>query len=153
MIREGEYSIYKEFNIPREVEIEWLNELQLEVLEQFTLAEIEGKKIELFEVYGDIVSELKDDNGFYFMLDHVSDNIQVSDIKTSIRKINALLNNIDVLDKKQRRKVAAQILVLLKGIENSSIAASGKVTPDIKAAINHCKTKLGNPPLVFFRLR
>ena len=124
MEREGEYTIYKGFNISREIEIEWLKEMQQEALDRFNHEVNIKEKALLFSEYGFIIGLSKDIQGYHFMRDYIRDNVENSDSESLLRNTNAVLNLLNIVNQNERKEIIKEALEWLRYITNNPISIS-----------------------------
>lgn len=104
MEREGEYILYKSFNISKEQEIDWIREHHKEIIRRIK-AENSVKTLvtKLSEISNSIIL-FKDIDSFQSILDIVKEKSRVVDSFSRLRMAEEIYNIIDALSKNKVKK-------------------------------------------------
>ena len=91
MGREYDYEHYKKFNVPQEMENKWRYEMKGELFEKLNSTSNFRLIAKYYSDFGDIVSQLKDQEGFRFMMEYIKKNMAIFDSNTAMRTIRELI--------------------------------------------------------------
>lgn len=115
MVHDGVYSDYKKFNVTREVEHEWLQEMKKEAFDKLEQASNNRSRADAFAEYGDLIKLLKDAEGFRYMLDHNRKNMHLFDSNTLLRNALMIIDTARALqDSISASEVKNEVLTILK---------------------------------------
>lgn len=111
MARDEVYEHYKSFNISKETENLWLEEMKQEFRRELIQKKNMSEIARVFAKYGDMVSLTSDVKGCYFMLDYIQKNLKFLDSNTLERSINSLLDVVTELLKDEERKSVIRLSI------------------------------------------
>ncbi len=115
MVHDGVYSDYKKFNVPREVEHEWLQEMKKEAFDNLNQASNNKSRADAFAKYGDLIKLLKDSKGLKYMVDYNRKNIHLFDSNTLLLNVLMIIDTARALeDSKLASEVKNEVLTILK---------------------------------------
>jgi len=95
MAREGEYDIYKKFEVPKSIERTWFYELKKDIIENLHSEKNEKEIVQLFSRYSTKISKIEIEDDLLFMLEFAKNNQNKFDSYTNVRLIESILNFIN----------------------------------------------------------
>lgn len=124
MEREGEYKKYKDFDVPKEIEAEWISERKKNITEKLYSEINESEIAALFSQYGEMVSQEIDENALSFMLEFAEKNQNKWDSFTNVRVVESILNSVNRFDTKHKQTTIKKSLELLRNVTKTAICVS-----------------------------
>ncbi|MCH1939869.1 hypothetical protein [Holdemania massiliensis] len=97
MERDGVYQEYKKCAIPRELELQWIEEKITNLVKMLTKCPNYKKIAEALAEYGHYAVLLKDGDMFDFMIRYVFERKCDWDTNTIFRNINAILSSASII--------------------------------------------------------
>lgn len=91
MSRGEDYTIYKEFGTPPELENKWRHEMKNDFFEKLNQATNRSLIANYFFEFGSIISQIKDKDGFEFMLEYIKRNLDTFDSNTLLRTVGTVI--------------------------------------------------------------
>jgi len=124
MEREGDYQKYKDFNVPKEIEAEWISDRKNNITEKLYSETNESEIALLFSQYGETVSQAVDENALSFMLEFVEKNQNKWDSFTNVRVVESILNSVNRFDTKHKQTTIKKSLDLLRNVTKTAFHVS-----------------------------
>lgn len=124
MERDGKYYKYKEFGVPKEIEIAWIFERRRIITEKLSIAMCKSEIASLFSQYSETVNQINDENGLLFMLKFAKGKRKKLDSFTNVRIVESILNSLGGFDAEHKKNAIIESLELLKDIENTAFCVS-----------------------------
>lgn len=100
MMREGngDYELYKSYNISKQQERCWLTEMQGEFMEAFTHAQCRTQLLNALSKYIDVTKELHDQSAVWYLCDYIEQNALNWDISTTLASTAHLFRAKGIID-------------------------------------------------------
>ena len=100
MMREGngDYELYKSYNISRQQEISWLTEMQSEFMESFSHTQCSRQLLDALSKYIDVTKELHDQSSIWNLCDYIEQNALNWDISTTLMSVAILFRAKGIID-------------------------------------------------------
>lgn len=168
MVREGDYQKYKEFGVPKEVEMRWISELKKDIVAKLYSEKNEAEIASLFSRYGHKVAQTTDKDGLLFMLEFAKENQKKWDSFTNLGAAKSILNTVNSFDEKYKRMAIIKSLELLKNIKKAAFrisdsykedgvfpdyATENKITERVDSSIKYYENELKSLSKRRYRLR
>lgn len=143
MKREGVYDVYKSYEIPKEIEKQWVIEKQTEVFQSLMIGKSNKIIAESFAQYGHNAVQIKDESAIVFMMDYVYQCKESWDSNTTFRNINAILSSLHVMkDSIRKKEVIEKCIGILKEITIENIEISDDYKEDGEMPVYLSKEKI-----------
>ena len=156
MKRDGVYREYKKYMIPREIELQWLDEKKDEIISALLKCTNNKQIADLFAMYGHYAVQERDAVMLDFMLKYVFEHKDTWDTNTVIRNINTILSSISIIKDQNTSEVIRKCITCLeetlrKGIKISDdyieegklpeYLSRERVSANIQGTINYWQEK------------
>lgn len=104
MEREGEYALYKSFDISKDQEVEWITEYHKEIVTKIKAEKNANTFITMFNELSNSIILFKDIDSFESILDIVKEKNTALDSFTRLRMTEETYNIVDALSKNSIKK-------------------------------------------------
>lgn len=156
--RAGVYEEYAKFEISRNTERIWREELQAEALARYRQTDNLAEKADAFDLYGRLVRQLREWDGLFWMVKEVEDGAWRLDTTTLVRYIQAICDILPaILEKRLRTSIIKRLRRVLIRVSTQPISiskdymvngefpenlAAERVLEDLMDALRYCKPKV-----------
>lgn len=114
MEREGVYTKYKKFEVPKRIERLWLEEEKVSLKNKLAIDQDESEITSLFCQIARIVSQSNDKNGMSYLISFAQNNQLKLDTFSNVMIAEAILNSVSNFDIQYKRAAVFEALKLLK---------------------------------------
>lgn len=124
MNREGIYEIYKKFNVPKELEKSWIDEIQNNIRKKLYSEQNGSEIVSFFSKLSQIARQYNDIDNILFLIEFAEKNQHELDSFSNIILAETILSSVGNFDNKYRLLMINKALNLLKNLSKTQIRIS-----------------------------
>ena len=124
MEREGVYKNYKRFDVPKELEKSWIDEIQNNIRQKLNLEQNGNEIVSFFSKLNQIACHNNDMDSISYLVEFAENNQHKLDSFSNVILAESILNSIGNFDHKYRQSVVNSALSLLKNLSKTQIRIS-----------------------------